>query len=44
LAAHPELVREVECAGDPSDLDTLGDLATWRHEHSGVRTCANRSS
>jgi len=44
LAAHPELVREVQCAGDPSDLDTLGDLATWRHEHSGVRTCANRSS
>ena len=44
LAAHPELVREVECPGDPSDLDTLGDLATWRHEHSRVRTCADRLS
>jgi CTP:molybdopterin cytidylyltransferase MocA len=28
LAAHPELVREVECPGDPSDLDTTSDLAS----------------
>ena len=44
LAAHPELVREIECPGDPSDLDTIGDLTTWRHEHSDVGTCANRPS
>jgi CTP:molybdopterin cytidylyltransferase MocA len=41
LAAHPELVREVECPGDPSDLDTASDLAMWRHEHSRVETCAD---
>ena len=44
LAAHPELVREVECPGDPSDLDTMGELASWRHAHVNPRTCANRSS
>jgi molybdenum cofactor cytidylyltransferase/nicotine blue oxidoreductase len=41
LAAHPELVQEVECPGDPSDLDTAADLAMWRHEHSRVETCAD---
>lgn len=41
LAAHPELVQEVECLGDPSDLDTASDMAMWRHEHSRVKTCAD---
>lgn len=30
LAAHPELVDEVDVPGDPSDLDTPDDLARWR--------------
>jgi len=29
LRAHPELVVEVVCEGDPSDLDTAADLAAW---------------
>jgi molybdenum cofactor cytidylyltransferase/nicotine blue oxidoreductase len=29
LAAHPEIVDEVEVAGDPADLDTPEDLARW---------------
>jgi CTP:molybdopterin cytidylyltransferase MocA len=41
LAAHPELVQEVECPGDPSDLDTASDVAMWRPEHSRVETCAD---
>jgi CTP:molybdopterin cytidylyltransferase MocA len=30
LRAHPELVTEVACVGDPSDIDTPRDLAAWR--------------
>lgn len=30
LAAHPELVDEVDVPGDPSDLDTPDDLARWQ--------------
>ncbi len=30
LRAHPELVAEVACEGDPADLDTTEDLAAWR--------------
>ncbi len=29
LAAHPELVDEIEVEGDPSDLDTPEDLSRW---------------
>jgi CTP:molybdopterin cytidylyltransferase MocA len=29
MRAHPELVTEVACAGDPSDIDTPDDLARW---------------
>jgi CTP:molybdopterin cytidylyltransferase MocA len=43
LDAHPELVVEVECEGDPADLDTAADLASWRHEHS-AGSCAHRST
>ena len=41
LQAHPELVIEVECPGDPSDLDTAADLAAWRSEESRPSTCAH---
>ncbi|MGH7608840.1 MAG: nucleotidyltransferase family protein [Candidatus Dormibacteria bacterium] len=30
IAAHPELVQEVACRGEPADLDTEADLARWR--------------
>jgi CTP:molybdopterin cytidylyltransferase MocA len=30
LRAHPDLVVTVACAGDPSDIDTPADLASWR--------------
>lgn len=30
LAAYPELVDDVDVAGDPADLDTPDDLARWR--------------
>ena len=30
LAAHAELVDEVDVPGDPSDLDTPDDLARWQ--------------
>jgi molybdenum cofactor cytidylyltransferase/nicotine blue oxidoreductase len=31
LAAHPDLVDEIEIVGSAQDLDTLDDLAAYRH-------------
>ena len=31
IATRPELVLEVPCAGDPSDVDTVGDLQRLRY-------------
>lgn len=30
LVAHPELVAEIPCHGDPSDLDTVEDVTAWQ--------------
>jgi CTP:molybdopterin cytidylyltransferase MocA len=32
LAAHPDLIDEVDVPGDPADLDTPDDLARWAGE------------
>ncbi|HEX7133139.1 MAG TPA: hypothetical protein VF228_11215, partial [Iamia sp.] len=29
LQSHPDLVVEVACPGDPTDIDTTADLARW---------------
>jgi molybdenum cofactor cytidylyltransferase len=33
LRAHPDLVIEVPCRGDPTDIDTAADLAAWHARH-----------
>ena len=30
MRAHPDLVVEVACEGDPADVDTPADLAAWQ--------------
>ena len=32
MRAHPELVTEVACSADPSDIDTPDDLAAWTRQ------------
>ncbi|MBV9592802.1 MAG: NTP transferase domain-containing protein, partial [Actinobacteria bacterium] len=35
LRAHPDLVVDIECAGEPDDIDTPDDLARWSESHVG---------
>lgn len=34
MRAYPELVVEVPCEGDPTDIDTPADLTQWRSQHA----------